>query len=143
VAGASGSSDDTAAVAPIVASDTALGDGAVPDVIAISKADLPEGYDAGPIDDEPDLMIPVGEDLIVFTQVEDAGFQVTDAEGAEAPAGDYAFFKLTTDGNGENVSISAATWQALEDATLADAVPVEQTPVDSGTANQGTDGWLL
>ena len=96
--------------------DAAIDADTAPEVIAISKADLPAGSDAD--DDDPSgLVVSTGNEFIVYSHVREAeapadGTSRSDASGAD----DHLHFRLPGDTADTTASAALTKWQALEDA---------------------------
>lgn len=112
-----------------------------PEVIAVSRADLPAGFDAED-SDHSGLVVNTGSEFIVYSHVREAEAPA-DGTSDAAGADDHVYFRLPGDTADTTASAALAKWQALEDASalahtaaLADQPPTQDAPAH-------TDGWLL
>ncbi len=131
------------APADVFTPETAIDADTAPEVIAISKADLPAGFDTD--DDEPSgLVVSAGNEFIVYSHVRETEAPAESAGKADATgADDHLYFRLPGDTADTTASAALTKWQALEDApapidtaALADQTHTQNTPAH-------TDGWLL
>ena len=88
---------DSAPATHVFTPDTAIDADTAPEVIAISKADLPAGFDAE--DDDPSgLVVSAGNEFIVYSHVREAEAPADGAGKADAAgADDHLYFRLPGD----------------------------------------------
>jgi hypothetical protein len=134
---------DSAPATDVFTPATAIDADTAPKVIAISKADLPAGFDAEE-DDPTGLVVSAGNEFIVYSHVRETEAPAEGTGKADAAsADDHLYFRLPGDTADTTASAALTKWQALEDAPapLETAALADQTHTQDTPAH--TDGWLL
>ncbi|UEM18833.1 right-handed parallel beta-helix repeat-containing protein [Skermanella mucosa] len=113
---------------------------AAPDMIAVARDDLPEGYDLQHGGDLPDVRIVLGDESVIYTPIRDGDFDVTDLPDGAVSADDYLFFEPVDDTADSAALDDAAAiltgWHALDEAAQPELAGVDQ-------ASSSASGWVL